>query len=125
MPTILQNASAPPRPNWQTPGIWSPKMPERALPTSCIASRNETPEPDSASDEAPPDDLTRVAGIGAGLAKVLRSMGISTFEQLAAMDEAAMTRLDDLVGGIRDRSMRHDWAGVARELHADSTVAAS
>ncbi len=64
-------------------------------------------------------------GIGVGLAKVLRSMGISTFGQVAAMDEATMSRLDDLVGGIRDRSMRHDWAGAALALQVEGTVAAS
>ena len=105
------------------PGLMASTRPRPTLTPEPLPA--ETPEPVSASDQAPSDDLTRVAGIGVGLAKVLRSMGISTFEQLAAMDEATMTRLDDLVGGIRDRSMRHDWAGIARELHADSTVAAS
>jgi predicted flap endonuclease-1-like 5' DNA nuclease len=79
----------------------------------------------AASAEPLADDLTRVGGIGTGLAKVLRSMGISTFEQLSAMDEATMTRLDYLFAGIRERAERHDWPAAARALHADRSAAAS
>ena len=70
------------------------------------------------------DDLTRIAGIGNGLAKVLKSMGIATFEDLSGIDNEAVERLDQLVGGVRDRFERHDWPGAARDLQAEKAAAA-
>lgn len=86
---------------------------------------DDSPSEVASPIQTPADDLTRVAGIGVGLAKVLRSMGIASFEQLAAMDDETIGRLDDLVGGIRERSQRHDWAGVARSLGSEGSAAAS
>jgi len=71
------------------------------------------------------DDLTRIGGIGNGLAKVLKGMGIATFEDLSGIDDEAVERLDQLVGGVRDRFERHDWPGAARDLQAEKAAAAS
>jgi len=47
-----------------------------AVPTEAVA----------APAEAPPDDLTRIEGIGPKVAKVLASVGITTFQALATAD---------------------------------------
>ena len=87
------------------------------LEPSSVESRADTGTED--------DDLTRIAGIGNGLAKVLRSMGIATFEDLSGIDDEAVGRLDQLVGGVRDRFERHDWPRAARDLQAAKATAAS
>jgi predicted flap endonuclease-1-like 5' DNA nuclease len=49
--------------------------------------------------EPEPDDLTRIEGIGPKFASVLRSMGISTYGQLAASD------VDELRDVLRERGL--------------------
>ncbi|MCJ7725422.1 MAG: hypothetical protein MUP76_03425 [Acidimicrobiia bacterium] len=66
-----------------------------------------------------------MAGISIGLAKLLRTMGIASFEDLSAIDDATVDRLDALVGGVRDRFERNTWAEAARDLHVRKLVAAS
>jgi predicted flap endonuclease-1-like 5' DNA nuclease len=87
------------------------------------AGTEREPNPDRAEPpttvrrkETAPDDLTRISGIGTGLAKLLRGRGITSFEGLARLDEAMIVELDRLVGGIRERFARHDWRAAARAL---------
>lgn len=109
----------------------SPDLPAAAEETGRrrdpVPGPYEPPIPDTAgvdpADET--DDLTRVAGIGIGLAKVLRTMGIDSFEDLARIDDDTIGRLDELVGGVRDRFDRHDWPVAAGALHAAKVATAS
>ena len=88
---------------------------------------SDDPAPDSAvpvdeekvaSGENGSDDLTLIKGIGNGMARVLKTMGISTYRDLAEISESEVDRLDALVGGARDRFERNDWVGSARSQHA-------
>ncbi|MCC8933859.1 5' DNA nuclease [Rhizobium sp. 'Codium 1'] len=61
------------------------------------------------------DDLKKIDGIGPKVEQVLKGRGISRFQDLASMDEAALSVLDkDL--GLDGRVLRDDWAGQARRL---------
>ena len=64
------------------------------------------------------DDLTRVRGIGPGIAAVLEAAGITTWGQLAATDAAALQSILDEAG---PRYLGHDpstWPAQAAELAA-------
>lgn len=78
----------------------------------------ETPaaETPAADTPAAPDDLTRIKGIGPGLASQLDGLGIRTFAQLAALSEAELAALDEKLTSIKGRCFRDDWLGQARTL---------
>ena len=59
---------------------------EPSSPASVVPSYTEIPPADSAAP-AEPDDLTRLAGIGPVFSERLQDAGITTFSQLAALDE--------------------------------------
>jgi predicted flap endonuclease-1-like 5' DNA nuclease len=54
----------------------------------------------------PPDDLTRLKGVGPKLAAALNQFGISRFEQLASLSEGDLDRLDEHLGPFRGRLQR-------------------
>lgn len=66
--------------------------------------------------EAAADDLTRIKGIGPGLARQLEALGIRTFRQLAALSEAELAAIDAKLASIKGRCFRDDWIGQARAL---------
>jgi len=60
-----------------------------AAPAETVAAPAEAVAPAEAAAalaEVPPDDLTRIEGIGPKVAKVLASIGITTFQALATAD---------------------------------------
>ena len=59
---------------------------EPSSPASVVPSHTGIPPADSAAP-AGPDDLTRLAGIGPVFSERLQDAGITTFSQLAALDE--------------------------------------
>lgn len=70
----------------------------------------------SAPAEARADDLTRIKGIGPGLARQLEAQGIHSFAQLAALSEQELAAVDAKLTSIKGRCFRDDWLGQARKL---------
>ena len=62
------------------------------------------------------DDLTRIKGLGPKLATTLNGLGVTSFAQIAAWDEAEITRIDSQLGRFQGRIQRDDWVGQARFL---------
>jgi predicted flap endonuclease-1-like 5' DNA nuclease len=54
----------------------------------------------------PPDDLTRLKGVGPKLAALLNQFGISRFDQLATLSGADLERLDQRLGPFKGRLAR-------------------
>ena len=54
----------------------------------------------------PPDDLTRLKGVGPKFAALLNQIGIVRFEQLAKLSEGDIERLDQQLGPFRGRLQR-------------------
>ena len=63
------------------------------------------------------DDLKQISGVGPKLARVLTARGIVQFTQIADMDEAAATALDEELG-LYGRILRDDWIGQAKAILA-------
>lgn len=61
------------------------------------------------------DDLTRIRGIGPGLAKRLNDMGIFHFGQVARLSAAAIDEIDGALS-FPGRIRRDDWIGQAKAL---------
>ncbi|MEY4721659.1 MAG: hypothetical protein RIQ46_1384 [Pseudomonadota bacterium] len=64
------------------------------------------------------DDLLRIKGIGPKLKAQLHQLGITTFAQIAAMDDAALNDLDGKLGNFAGRPRRDNWVLQARFLAA-------
>lgn len=54
----------------------------------------------------PPDDLTKLKGVGPKLASILNQHGIVRFQQLASLSEADIDRIDRDLGAFKGRLQR-------------------
>jgi predicted flap endonuclease-1-like 5' DNA nuclease len=81
------------------------------------------PVPAAAPSTAPGDDLTRIKGLGPKIADQLAALGVTTFAQIAAWDEAEIDRVDAELGRFQGRIRRDDWPGQAKLLAAGDTQA--
>ena len=68
------------------------------------------------------DDLTRIKGLGPKLAEQLGALGVTSFAQIAAWDDAEIDRIDAQLGRFQGRIRRDDWPAQARLLAADDTA---
>jgi predicted flap endonuclease-1-like 5' DNA nuclease/predicted nucleic acid-binding Zn-ribbon protein len=82
-----------------------------AKPVWSSANRSE-----HGSDD--PDELTEIRGIGKVLAGKLHELGIYRYEQLAALDEEDVDRVQGLIPDFERRMQRDNWLEQARSLHS-------
>ena len=73
---------------------------------------------DSAASLGDADDLTRIKGLGPKIATLLRGLGITRFDQIAAWSEADVARIDPQLGTFQGRIARDNWIEQARYLSA-------
>ena len=82
-------------------------------PMTLVALRTADGAP--ASD----DDLTRVHGIGPKIEQLLKSMGITSYRQVARLTADDIEILNERLGRFRDRMRRDDWMSSAADLHRE------
>jgi predicted flap endonuclease-1-like 5' DNA nuclease len=63
----------------------------------------------------PPDNLRRIPGVGKVLEGRLHALGVTKFDQIAAMSPDDVARLDEALNS-KGRIERDDWVGQARGL---------
>ena len=64
----------------------------------------------------PSDDLKRIKGIGPKLEKLLNTLGVTGYSQIAAWDDDEIDRIDAQLGTFAGRIRRDDWPTQARYL---------
>lgn len=64
------------------------------------------------------DDLTRLKGVGPKLAAQLGALGVTSFAQIAAWNDADIDRMDAQLGRFQGRIRRDSWVEQARLLAA-------
>src|SRR5690348_11307361 len=67
------------------------------------------------------DDLLQIKGLGPKLVEQLRALGVTSFAQIAAWDDAEIDRIDAQLGRFQGRIRRDDWPAQARLLAAGDT----
>jgi predicted flap endonuclease-1-like 5' DNA nuclease len=72
----------------------------------------------AAPADGPPDDLTRLKGLGPRLNALLSELGVSRYDQIAAWTPADIARIDAQLGSFRGRIERDGWVEQARLLAA-------
>lgn len=70
----------------------------------------------------PPDDLTRIKGLGPKAAAQLKLLGVTRYAQLGALGTAECTALDEQMGVFRGRLERDRWVEQARHLARGDTA---
>lgn len=74
------------------------------------------------SDVLLADDLSRIKGLGPKLQKLLPTLGLSTFAQIAALTEADLAELDTKLGAFAGRPAKDNWVEQAKYLAAGDTA---
>lgn len=69
------------------------------------------------------DDLSEIKGLGPKLRAQLNAMGITSFAQIAAWDEAEIDRVDAQLGRFQGRIRRDSWVEQAKLLQAGDRAA--
>jgi predicted flap endonuclease-1-like 5' DNA nuclease len=62
------------------------------------------------------DDLKRIKGVGPKLEKLLNSLGVTSYSQIAAWDDDEIDRIDAQLGTFAGRIRRDDWPAQAGYL---------
>lgn len=89
-----------------------------ALVDSAPAARRDAdPTPAAAPAAGADDDLSRIKGVGPKLVAMLHELGVTSFGQIAAWDDAEIDRIDAKLGRFQGRIRRDDWVGQARLLN--------
>ena len=70
-----------------------------------------------AVEPPPPDDLTRMTGIGPKLSLALAERGVTRFAQIAAWTDEDLASFDAALG-LKGRAAREAWVAQARRLAA-------
>ena len=68
------------------------------------------------------DDLKRIKGVGPKVEKLLHSLGVTSFAQIAAWSDADVERFDAQLGAFSGRIVRDDWRTQAHLLAAGDTA---
>lgn len=70
------------------------------------------------------DDLTRITGVGQGLARILHRLGYRTFDDVTRMTDGDFQAITEAAGGTAGPSSREAWVQSAERLAAERTDAA-
>lgn len=65
--------------------------------------------------EGEADDLKKISGIGPVLEKKLNTLGVTRFDQIAALSDEEIAQIDDALS-FKGRIQRDNWLGQAEEL---------
>ena len=78
--------------------------------------------PDLPDADGDPDDLTRLKGLGPKAAAQLADLGISRYDQLAALTPDQLASVDARMGAFQGRLHRDRWAEQAGHLAQGDTA---
>jgi predicted flap endonuclease-1-like 5' DNA nuclease len=67
----------------------------------------------------PHDDLVRIHGVGPKIARMLTSVGITSFRQVARFTPEDVATVNEALEVFPGRIERDDWMSSARELHRE------
>ncbi len=89
-------------------------------PAEAPAEPTETPaepadQPLFAAPEGDADDLKQISGVGPVLEKKLHALGVTRFDQIAALSDEDVAKIDDALN-FKGRVQRDDWIGQAKKL---------
>lgn len=96
------------------PSVVKPAPTPVAAPVAAVTPPAPAPAPAPASAAA--DDLSRIKGVGPKLVALLGELGVTSYAQIAAWNEADVARIDDQLGRFAGRITRDQWIEQAKLL---------
>ncbi|HTN13741.1 MAG TPA: hypothetical protein VL094_02925 [Sphingomonadaceae bacterium] len=87
--------------------------PAASAAAGAMAEPEASPSPSRASD-----DLKRIKGVGPKLEKLLHSLGVTSFAEIAGWSEADIDGIDAQLGTFAGRIRRDNWPEQAKFLSA-------
>lgn len=91
----------------------------KAAPKKAVKAEPKGPAPAKEAKKGPAseslDDLTQISGVGPVLAKKLNDLGITNFDQIAALSQKEIERMDEELN-FKGRIEREHWVEQAKEL---------
>ncbi|WP_368039532.1 helix-hairpin-helix domain-containing protein [Sphingomonas sp. ID1715] len=75
-------------------------------------------QPIHAIAAGPPDELTRMKGVGPKVAALLNGLGVTRYDQIASWSDDDIARIDAQLGAFKGRITRDQWVEQARLLAA-------
>lgn len=121
-PEIQPAPPPPPAPAPQPEVVPSPEPQPEIVPS---VEPIPAPSPPTAAPEGEvllADDLSRIKGLGPKLQKLLPTLGLSTFAQIAALTDADLAELDTKLGAFAGRPAKDNWVEQAKYLAAGDTA---
>jgi large subunit ribosomal protein L21 len=89
--------------------------PKKAVAKKAAPAEAKAAKPAEAPATASGDDLTQINGIGPVIAKKLVALDITTFQQIADLDEKQITDIDEQLN-FKGRIDREEWVDQAKKL---------
>jgi predicted flap endonuclease-1-like 5' DNA nuclease len=91
--------------------------------TPQVVPAEPTSSPFLAAPDGPPDDLSRIKGIGPKLSARLAELGVFHYRQIADWTPEQLAAVDRLLGAFQGRPARDQWQNQARLLASGDTRA--
>lgn len=116
---VVKKAAAPKAsaPTAVTAKVAAPKAPVTATPKVTAAPKPAAaPKPKAAAKVSVPDNLELLKGVGPKVNTMLKSMGVTSFEQVANWSAADIAEIDPKLGAFAGRISRDNWVDQARFL---------
>ena len=122
-PPEIQPAPPPlPAPAPQPEVVPSPEPQPEIVPSVEPIPAPSPPTAAPAGDVLVADDLSRIKGLGPKLQKLLPTLGLSTFAQIAALTDSDLAELDTKLGAFAGRPAKDNWVEQAKYLAAGDTA---
>lgn len=93
-----------------------------AAPGLATAELASAPVAPASIPIGPPDELTRMKGLGPKAAALLGGMGVTRYDQIAAWSAADIARIDAQMGAFKGRIERDRWVEQAGYLAVGDTA---
>lgn len=120
-----QHPAEVPQPADPAPAPEAPVQPDPAPELPDESPQETPPAPQIAPEPMPTqdatsaaDDLAKIKGLGPKLQALLPTLGLSTYAQIAALDDAALADLDGKLGAFAGRPKKDNWVAQAQFLAA-------
>lgn len=121
-PEIQPAPPPPPAPAPQPEVVPAPEPQPEIVPSVEPIPAPSPPTAAPAGDVLVADDLSRIKGLGPKLQKLLPTLGLSTFAQIAALTEADLAELDTKLGAFAGRPAKDNWVEQAKYLATGDTA---
>lgn len=102
-----------------------PMEADKPKPAAKPAAKDGKPEMLSAPRDGAADDLKQIKGVGPKLEKLLNSMGVFHFDQIAGWRKKEVEWVDENLQGFKGRVSRDEWVKQAKALAKGGSTEAS